>query len=299
MVLGVSLELAAQFAFNGIVVGSLYAIYGTSFGLIYWTTGVFHFAHGIIYATGAYVMYAFIGEFGWPTVYAVPVAVLCAVVFAVLVELLVYRPLRNRNSPPLVSLVASLGIFYIFQNLYHIFFTADPRTLTQEFRKPLEFGPIITTWLQIGKIATAVVVLLVLLFILFRTRWGTAIRAVVDNRQMAAVVGIDINRIFILVYVLGTLLVMPASYLVLLDRGASPEMGLPALLAAAISVFVGGVRAIPAAAAAGLMLGLAENLGILYINAKWQLTISFGLLVFFLLVRPRGVFGAKERKVAI
>ncbi|MCC7106754.1 MAG: branched-chain amino acid ABC transporter permease [Chloroflexi bacterium] len=293
------MELFLQFTLNGLVVGSLYAIYGLSFGLIYWTTRIFHFAHGAAFASAGYALYVAVVRLELPLLVALGVAAAVAAAMGMACEVLIYRPLRRHKSPPLVAMIASLGVFIIVQNSFVLVFSAEPRPLTQTFFQPLPLGPVTTTWLKIGTLVAGIAALAVVVLFLFRTRLGTAIRAVVDNPSMAVVIGIDLDRVHLLTYAIGSVLVVPASFIVTLDRGASPDMGMPALLSGAIAVFVGGVGAIPAAAVAGWMLGLAENLGALHLGSEWLSSISFLLLIVFLLVRPSGVFGGRLRKVEV
>lgn len=293
------MTLFLQFLFNGLVVGSFYAILGLSFGLIYWTTRVFHFAHGIIYTIAGYAIYTAIVPLRLPVPLGIVTAALVAMLVGVACELLMYRPLRRRRASAMTPMIASLGLFIIFQNLFVLFYTADARPLTSRYFQPIQLGPITTTWLKISTIMVAAAVFVIVLGFLHKTRAGRAIRAVVDNSRMAQVVGIDLDRTYLLVYALGSFLVVPAAYIATLDRGANPDMGLPAVLAAAIAVFVGGVGAIPAAALAGLLVGVAENVGVLYIGVEWQIALSFVILIIFLLVRPRGILGQRERKVEV
>jgi branched-chain amino acid transport system permease protein len=291
--------LFLQLLLNGVVVGSFYAILGLSFALIYWTTRIFHFAHGIVYTVAGYAIYTAVVPLGLPVPVGIPLGALAAMTVGVGCELLMYRPLRRRRASAMTPMIASLGLFIILQNLFVVFYTADARPLTRHYFRPIDLGPLTTTWLKISTVLVAAAVFAVVLGFLHRTGVGRAIRAIVDNPRMARVVGIDLDRTYLLVYALGSVLVVPAAFIATLDRGASPDMGLPAVLTAAVAVFVGGVGAIPAAALAGLLVGVAENVSVLYIGTEWQLTLSFLILIVFLLFRPRGILGRRERAIEV
>jgi branched-chain amino acid transport system permease protein len=122
---------------------------------------------------------------------------------------------------------------------------------------------------------------------------------VVNNPTMASVVGIDLDRVYLWSYAIGSAMVVPIALINLVAKGANPDMGLPVMLAAAIAVFVGGLGYIPGALAAGLLVGVLENLGVFWIGSEWQSSIAFAVLIAFLLWRPNGFFGERVRRVQV
>ena len=124
-----------------------------------------------------------------------------------------------------------------------------------------------------------------------RSRWGQAIRAVSSSPEMARTVGIDLKRVHLLTYAIGSALAAPAGILVAMDVGAEPFRGTRFVLLASVAVIMGGIGSIPGAMLGGLFLGLLENVGIWKLPSEWQSAISFGVFLLFIVLRPRGFFG--------
>jgi branched-chain amino acid transport system permease protein len=291
------MNLFLQLLANGVVLGGIYMVIGLSFGLIFNTTRVFHFAHGAVYAVAAYAIYVGVVYLNL----SIPVAVIVAAIPTVLVgigcELLVYRPMRHKGAPPLLVLVASFAILLLFQNLFIILFGGAPLPLSQTLSPSFKLGPINLVELDIWRIVAGLFVAAFILAYLFRTRLGQATRAVVTNPVMATIVGVNTERIYLWAYALGSALLLPAALIDVMAKGASPTLGLVPLLVANIAVFIGGIGVIPAAAVSGMFLGILENVSVFWLPSQWQDTIAFLVLIVFLLVRPMGFFGSIARKV--
>jgi branched-chain amino acid transport system permease protein len=278
------LDLFAQLVVNGIVAGSLYALVACSFGLILGTTGTFHFAASAL---------------ALPLVAATGAGIAGAALLGLGIELVIYRPLRRLAASPLVVLIASLGTLIALENLIAIVFSTDAKVLEGFPRRTFIAGGVGFTILHVTMVAVSAVALLGLLAFLRWTRAGQCIRAVANNPEMAVIVGIDTPRVFLLVFALGSALAAPAAILILLDRGATPDMGMEAILIAAIAVIVGGIGSLPGAILGSFILALAQNLGVMAIPSEWQAAIAFGLLLVVVIVRPRGLLGQKLRKAEI
>lgn len=291
------MNLFLQLFVNGVVLGAVYAAFGLSFGLIFNTTGVFHFAHGAVYAVAAYAIYLGVVQLGLP----IPIAVMLAIIPTVLAglgcELLVYRPMRHKSAPPVLILVGSFAILLLFQNLLTIQFGGAPLPLSQALSPPVKIGPVHLVVLDFWKIGAGIFVTIFILVYLFRTRIGQATRAVVNNPTMATIIGLNTERVYLWTYAVGSALLLPAALIDVASKGASPSMGLVPLLVATIVVFIGGVGVIPAAAVSGLFLGILENVSVFWLPSQWQDTIAFLVLIVFLLLRPMGFFGSVAREV--
>ena len=292
------MDLFAQLLVNGVIAGSLYALVACSFGLILGTTGTFHFAHGVVYAAGAYGAYFAAGR-GLPLWAAAGAGIAAAALLGVLIELIVYRPLRKIAASPLVILVASLGTLIVLENAIAIGFSTAAKILEGFPRKVLIVGGVGFTTLHVTMVAVSLVVFLALLAFLRWTRTGRAIRAVATSPEMAEIVGIDTGRVFLLVFAIGSAMAAPAAILIMMDRGATPDMGMEAILIAAIAVIVGGIGSVPGAALGALIIGVAQNLGVMKIPSEWQAAIAFGLLLVVVIVRPHGLLGKKLKKAEI
>jgi branched-chain amino acid transport system permease protein len=160
-------------------------------------------------------------------------------------------------------------------------------------------GPVTLSGVQLATVAAAAVATAGLLAFLAWSRAGIAMRAVANSPFMARSVGVPVERVRLLTFAVGSLLAAPAGILTALDTGARPDMGLAVVLMATISVFVGGIGSLGGAALAALGLGLVINLGIWQWSARWQDAIAFSVLLAFVILRPRGLFGMRRRQAEV
>lgn len=281
-----------QYLLNGIIAGSIYALMAVGFAVVYRTVRFFHFAHGVVYAVGAYVAYTIVKSLQAPPIVGFLVAALAAGVVGVLIDRLVYRPLRKRKASNLIYLIASFGVFILIQNILQIIFGAQILSIrTGPVKVGHEFLGAIITDIQITILAVGVVLFLLLWLFLQRTKIGTAMRAVADDPLGADIVGINPERIIIMAFLIGSMLAGAAGMMVSYETNLEPTMGFNAILKGIVAAIIGGVGSIPGAVLGGFLLGVVENLGIWQISAGWKDTIAFALLIVFLLARPQGIMG--------
>lgn len=295
------MRLLSQLVAGGLVAGAWYAFLGLSFVLACRPTRFFNFAHGVVYATGAYAAYAVSQQLvarGWllgGVAWAVGVAVAAGVGFGI--DRLVYRPLRARKAPGLIMLIASFGVFIFLQNLLQLIFGAQILTLrTGEVKEGHHVLGAVITDIQIAIIVVSCLVLVGLVLLERKTKLGKEMRAVADDSVAASVVGINPERTIGWVFFIGSALAGLAGILVSLETNIEPTMGFNAILKGIIASIIGGIGSIPGAALGGLLLGMAENLGIWQLPAMWKDTIAFAVLIIFLLVRPQGILGRKAER---
>lgn len=294
------MDLLLQLLATGVVVGSLYALCAVGWGLIYGTTLHFHVAHGAVFTLAAY--YAYVGQkvLGLPLVVAVLAAVVAAGLSGLLIDRLVYQPLERRGAVRTTIFIASLGLLIVVENVLAIVFTADPLRLDVGWlQTSLRLGPVYLNYLHGLTVALAVAGYAALVLFLWRSRWGQAIRAVSSAPEMARTVGIDLGRVQLLTYALGSAISAPAGILVAMDVGAEPYRGTRFVLLASVGVIMGGIGSLPGALLGGLFLGLLENLGIWKIPSEWQAAISFGVFLIFIVLKPRGFFGRRVQSAEL
>jgi len=282
-----------QLVLNSIIASSIYAIIALGFNLTYSTTRFFNIAHGVLAAVGGYAVFFLMNKIpGIPFIIDVACGVIVAGFVGYFLDILIYRPLRKRKASNMVLLIASLGAFTVIQALLAILFTSEFQTLPlpASFHKVFDvFGGSITL-LQIITFISAIFVFLALLFVLKQTLFGKAVRAIGDDEEVAKIVGIDTNRIMSFVFFIGSAIAGLGGILVGFDTGIEPIMGMPLLLKGVIAVIVGGVGNIYGSIAGAFLLGFIENFGIWKISGEWKDAIAFGVLIIFLLFRPKGMF---------
>jgi branched-chain amino acid transport system permease protein len=289
------LALAAQLAANGLISGSLYALLGVSWGLIFATTRIFHFAHALTLTVAVYAAVLAVSRWGLglPAGFALAAAVGC--LFGIATERIVYRPLLRANATQLNVFLASLGFLIAGESAILIAFGPQARELPGFPISGIALGPVAFTTIEALWLVASWAVLLALIAWLWRTRYGRAIRAVASNRELAQCVGIDPQRIFLLVFAIGSGLAGLGGTLLALRDTASPTIGVQPVLAAFIAVFLGGIGSVLGAVLGGLVLGLAENMGGLLLPGHWQGVISFVVLFLVLVFRPSGLLGVRTR----
>jgi branched-chain amino acid transport system permease protein len=292
-----------QLIINAVIIGSIYALIALSFSIIYKATRFFNFAHGAVYAGGAYLAYAVLScwflvlseersYLSWIT--AVLAGVIGAGILGVLIDRLIYGPLRKRKAPNLVFLIASFGVFIFIQNLLQLIFGAQILAIrTGPVREGHHFLGAVITNVQIVILIVSVSLCAALWLFMKKTRLGKAMRAVADDPLAASVVGINPERIILAAFAIGSALAGAAGILISLETNIEPTMGMNAILKGIIASIIGGIGSIPGAMFGGLFLGIAENLGIWKISAGWKDCIAFVILIAFLLLRPSGIMNVK------
>lgn len=288
------MDLFLQLLVNGLVNGSHYALLGLSFGLIFGTTRITHFAYGPLYALSAYAAWWGATKLGLPLAGALVIGISAGALAGVLSYLLLYRPFERAGSPPLVILIASLGLFIVLENAIGIVFGTDTKVLPAPPASVFLVGPVVFTSVQLVQLGALVVIALGLWAFLSRARFGRAVLAQTDNPEMATIVGIDTERMSVLVFALGSAIAAVPACLILLKDGATAHMGFSAVFMGFVAVIVGGIGSLPGAVAGGYALGLVESLGLWKIPTEWQSTIAFVVLFLVLLFRPQGLFAGRR-----
>ena len=285
--------LFLQLLINGIVVGSLYALLGISFTAIFAPTKIFHFMHASVYVFAGYFLYQFAMGWGWPLPVAILGSILLAGIMGVLAERVIYSPLRRMGAGPMEMLLSSFGGYVVLQNVILLVWKSDPRTvrIPEVLKNGIPVGLLTFTPLDVITVITSGVALGIVAIFIRYTKIGKAMRAVENDPMGATITGISTAWVRLVSFFLGSILVAVAAAFIVMDKGLEPTIGINAVLVATVAMIVGGVGSYGGAALAGLMIGVAENLGIWQIPSEWKSTITFSVLVLFILFRPRGFFG--------
>ena len=284
--------LLLQLLINGLQVGALYALIAVGFSLIFGSTKVFHFAHGATFTIAAYVFYDVYAVVQAHWLLAVLASAVAAVAFGVLLDRLVYEPIRRHAGSFFTLFVASFGAGIVVQNLIGIVFGRSFVSISTPLSRSVE----ISSGLYVSPLAgiailCALVAFAGLQFLLMRTHVGIGLRALSENPELVKVYGLSQRRLSILVFALGSLLVVPAAILSGATTGLNPAIGHHVMLISLAATIVGGVGSLRGAACAGLLLGMAENLALLQFGSQWSEAVTFIVLFIFILVRPAGFFG--------
>jgi branched-chain amino acid transport system permease protein len=285
------MDILPQLIINSIIAGAIYTLVALGFNLVYGATKFFNLAHGVMMTIGGYAVFYFTKILGWNIYLAVVMGVLIAGIAGYGLDKFVYLSLRKRKASKMVLLVASLGAFTAIQAIIAILFTNQFKTLTQNIgvQKIFDiFGGLITQ-IQLIILISAVLIMAGLILLLYKTRFGKAVRAISDDEEVAKIVGINTNKIIGYVFFIGSAIAGLAGILVGFDTGIEPTMGLRLLFKGVIASIVGGVGNIYGGVLGAFLLGFVENFGIWKISGEWKDAVAFTLLIVFLIFRPRGI----------
>lgn len=276
---------------NGVILGFLYLLMSIGFTLVFGIMRVVNFAHGEFYMLGAFAAFFAVTQFQLPYFVAVAVAFGGTILLGALVERVVFRPFR---SDELSGMIASLGLALILQNLALVAFGPDPLAMPSLASGAWRVADLIVPKSR-GVVILASGAILVLFYLfLMHSRTGRALRALVQDREIAAAYGIRVELMYPLGLGLGVALAAIAGSLMAPVFGVSPFIGGTPLLKAFIVVILGGLGSIPGAVLASLLLGLIESFTSSFFGASTADIVVFALVVVVLLVRPSGLLGHKE-----
>jgi branched-chain amino acid transport system permease protein len=285
--------LFLQLLVSGFITGSVYALLGVSWGIIYNTSRTFHFAHGLVYTLAAYIIVLFV-ELSLPLIPSILIGLMGATVLGCAIEYFAYQPMREKKASQLAIFLTSLGIMIAGQSLIQLLFGPDPRPLKSFQLIPISIGPVTFTNINLFTVILIWIILVLVFIFLARTRSGMMIRAVSSNPEKATFIGIDSKKIFVLVFGIGSLLVGIASFLSVLDNPANPNIGVHALLMSFITVFLGGVGNLSGTVVAGVMLGIAESVMLIVLPTEYKVVMTFSILFLVILIKPEGLMGKKS-----
>lgn len=284
-----------SFFFNqlviGIQLGSQYVMVALGLTLIFGILDISHFAHGHLYMIGAYLLYIVmvLGGINYWVAFIICMAALA--VAGVVVERAVYRPLRGQ--PQINTFIAAIGLILVLETLVRGI-QPNPLTVSKPIDKTLQFAGITMEAQRLIVIIGAIVFIILLQLFIKRTRLGTAIEAVSQDREGASLVGISVNRISALTFAIATALAAAAAVLMAPLAFISPEMGSVLILKAFVIVVIGGLGSMKGAIVGGYLLGVIEAMAIAYVSSAYKDVFAFAVLIIILAIRPTGLFRGRD-----
>jgi branched-chain amino acid transport system permease protein len=283
--------LIAQALTNGLIIGLLYLLMAIGFTLVFGVMGVVNFAHGDCYMLGAFGAYVCVSQWGLPFFPAVMVTFGLALLFGWIVEVVVLKPFRGDD---LNGMIATIGVGMIVQNVALMYFGPDPLSMPPVAEGAVNLGMVVMPMSRLYVVAFSALVLAVLYVFLMHTRTGRALRAVVQDTEIASAQGISAHFIYPLGFGLGIGLAAIAGALMAPVFSVSPFIGGTPAIKAFIVVILGGLGSIPGAAVASLLLGVAESVGNTFVSTSMADMLIFASVILVLVFRPTGLFGVAE-----
>jgi len=301
------MEYFLQQLINGLTLGAIYGLIAIGYTMVYGIIGMINFAHGEIYMIGAFIALISImllqSVAGGSAIVALFVVLIIAMILTSLygwtLERIAYRQLRR--SPRLAALISAIGMSIALGNYVQLTQGARNKTLQPIIQGSIELMrrddgfTVVLSYIQIGIIATTIVLMIAFSMLITRTSLGRAQRACEQDRTMAALLGVNVDRTISLTFVMGAALAAVAGFLVVLYYGVIDFfIGFLAGIKAFTAAVLGGIGSIPGAMLGGLLIGLIEAFWSGYFTIEYKDVAAFSILVLVLIFRPTGLLGQPE-----
>ena len=277
---------------NGLQSGSIYALVALGYSMVYGIILLLNFAHGDIIMIGAYVVFYAMTSFSLPPLVAVLLAVIACTLLGALIEKIAYTPLRS--APRLSLLITAIGVSFLLENGAQLVFGAGAKNVPSFIDGGVQIGGVYLSYVSVVTILVSVASMVVLTFLVQKTKLGKAMRAVSEDMGAAQLMGISLNRTISFTFAVGSALAGIGSVLYICAYGqASPTMGSMLGLKAFVAAVLGGIGSIPGAMIGGFVIGLLEALVTAVGLSTWKDGVVFAVLIVVLLVKPTGILGRK------
>ena len=295
-----STEYLLQQIFNGVVFGAMYALLALGMTVIYGILRLIHFAHGALITVGGFIFYVFFTMLGLPFVAAIGIVIAFGGLLGIVLDVIAYR--KVVGGPEVSMLITSLGFYIFIENLMKLIATPQP----YPFKPPAFLDRIYSQWIitfrtvDIFIIITSVAIMLLFNLFIRKTKIGKAMIATAESGETARMVGINVNRIINLAFIIASAIAAITGFMWGSKYGQiSYDMGFMAGVKAFVAIVIGGVGSIPGAMLGGLILGMLEMFSVAFLPpgyAGYRDGIVFFILILILIIRPSGILGEKEVK---
>lgn len=281
---------------NGITIGSTYALVAIGYSMVFGVLELINFAHGSVYMVGAYfTLMIYLGMGGKHFALAFVLSLVCSALVGFSIDRLALRPLRKSGAPKTTALIATLGFSTIIENCVLLFFGTEAKP----FPNVLDFGYLDwagarISYLQIIILATALFLMCATSLLVYKTKLGKAMRSTSQNSEAAALMGINVQGVIGITFMLGSALAAVAGTLVgMYYESISVTLGFTTSMKTFASAVLGGVGILPGAMLGGMLMGIIETLAASYVSSGYRDAIAFAILILVLLVKPTGLLGKK------
>jgi len=286
-----------QQIFNGIVLGSIYALLALGMAIIYGILGLINFAHGALITVGAFCFYLLFSVFHWPFILVICLSIALGGLMGFILEAIGYRKLRG--GPGLSLLITSLGIYIFIENVVKLLVSPQPYA----FSMPSILDNMVNTFItfrliDLFIIATTLTIMICFAIFVKRNKIGIAMRGISESVETAKLVGINVNQVIIWSFIIASAIAALTGFMWGSKYGQiSYDMGFMPGVIAFVSIVIGGIGSIPGAVLGGFLVGLIQTFSIGFLPPGWAMyrdAIVFALLIIVLLIKPTGIMGRKE-----
>ena len=291
LVIAKGLHAVAQTGLNGLSLGSIYALGAVGLTLVYGILRLVNFAHGDFLTFGAYMAYLVNVTWGMPLVIGVFWAMIATALLGLLLERVLWRPMRAKHAGFLQLILMSIGLAFLLRAIVQWFWSTDIRVLDVDTSSTVDFLGLRIGQTQLIVVIVGIAVIAAIGLMLRLTLLGKRMRALSDDLELAETAGIDTRRVITYTWIFAGALAGLAGVLAAATTDLRPEMGFELLLPIFAAVILGGIGDAFGALAAGMVIGVMTEWSTLVIDARWKTAVGFIVLLLVLIVRPQGIFG--------
>jgi Branched-chain amino acid ABC-type transport system, permease components len=282
---------------NGLALGMAYALIAVGYSLVFGILRLINFSHGAIYAFGAHMALLFVGmNFGiFP---AIILSILLTGLLGVMIDKTALEPLRMKKSIPIASLITTIGVSNVIQNMLVILFNSQKKPFPAFFDFGMwKFGGVQVSSSQLVMCLVSIVLLVILTTVVNRTKLGLAMRATEQNSKAASLMGINVNFVISFTFFLGGASAAIAGALISgYYQIVYPQMGFMVGLKAFAAAVLGGIGVLYGSVVGGLVVGVSESFAATFLGSTYRDSMAFVILILVLIIRPTGLFGKKDIK---
>lgn len=283
---------AVQLLIYGVVLGTVITLGAIGLSLVYGIIGFANFAHGDMMTAGAYFAFLFVVTLGLPVFVAFPASMAAGAGLLIAIDRLLYR--RLRRTSPVILLISSVGVAFILRSLVQLIWGPANRVYEQSIELPIRFLGVGIKPDQLYILGGSIALVAALHLFLQKSKMGKAMRAMSDNVDLARVTGIDTERVILWTWAIGAGLAAAAGIFLAIDTHLHPVMGWKMLLPLFAAAILGGIGKPYGAIAGGMVIGIAQEMSTLTFSPAYKPAVAFALMVFMLVLRPAGLFGARR-----
>lgn len=276
---------------NGLTIGGVYALMALGLTVVFGILGIAHFAHGSVAMFGGYLTFFMTQSFGLSLFPAMALAMPVGALLGVVIERLAYRPVRD--DPHINAFIIALGLTMVIDGANLLLFGANQVVIFTDYRDVIELGGVTIVELRLYVMLATIALILAMTTFINRTKTGKAVRAVAQNRPAAILMGVDVNRVPMVIFAISSALGVAAGSMVGALFAIAPGVGEGLVIKGFAVLILGGLGSIPGAIVGGLVLGVSESLATGFISSAYKDVIAFLVMIIVLLFRPEGLLGKR------
>lgn len=283
-----------QLIVNGIVLGSIIALAAIGLTMVYGVLNFANFSHADFMAFGAYIAFVLNVGLGLNIILSFFIAIALAGALGVIIDFLVWKPMRRKNAGIVSLVIISIGLSLIVRNAIIFIWGGGTRTFDLPVKKGIGMLGVTITYNQLTGLCTAILFILLVRFFLKNTKMGKAMRAISDDINLARMSGIDSDKVIMWMWFIGIGLAGVAGILYGLETTIRPNMGWFLILPMFAAAILGGIGNPYGAMVGGMVIGLSQELSMLILPPEYKMGVSLGIMILVLLFKPEGLFGGTK-----